>query len=256
MNFARVAACTLFSALAVGAAYGVQAQIARTKPPLDDKRLTVHTLLREDIFAGFLENDLKRFARGEKNIDALLKTRPEEKANLLAWKGGALLYRAVLDHESRRDDRYRSKYKQAVDLLAQAGAYKTGNGGVDAITGGSFLLFADRLPEADRAAAWNQSYNAYQAMWKQQASVLDKFPLHHRGEVLGGLAMSAERTGRHEESEQVIAKMRTMLAGSPYETAIAPWKANPKKASQIACLTCHESGRLADRLATLDKSPK
>ena len=31
-----------------------------TSPPLSDMRLTVHTLLREDVFAGFLENDMTR----------------------------------------------------------------------------------------------------------------------------------------------------------------------------------------------------
>ena len=33
------------------------------EPPLSDTRLTVHTLLREDVFAGFLANDMNRFAR-------------------------------------------------------------------------------------------------------------------------------------------------------------------------------------------------
>src|ERR1051325_333792 len=56
---------------------------------LSDSRLTIHTLLREDIFAGFLSNDLTRMARGEKNIEILLEKRPEAKADLLAWKGGA-----------------------------------------------------------------------------------------------------------------------------------------------------------------------
>ena len=61
------------------------------EPPLDDKRLTIHTLVREDIFAGFLQNDLTRLARGEKNIELLLEKRPQSKAELLAWKAGATL---------------------------------------------------------------------------------------------------------------------------------------------------------------------
>ena len=64
--------------------------------PLSDSRLTVHTLVREDIFAGFIGDDMKRFERGEKNIELLLEQRPNQKGNLLAWKGGALLYRAVV----------------------------------------------------------------------------------------------------------------------------------------------------------------
>src|SRR5260221_7955465 len=64
-------------------------------PQLTDTRLTVHTLLREDVFAGFLENDLKRLARGEKNIDLLMEQRPDQKGNLFAWKGGVALFHAA-----------------------------------------------------------------------------------------------------------------------------------------------------------------
>src|SRR5437868_9801064 len=82
------------------------------EPPLADSRLTVHTLLREDIFAGFLANDMNRFARGEKNIEALSEQRPLQKANLLAWKGGATLYRAVRAYEARRNKEFQRKYQQ------------------------------------------------------------------------------------------------------------------------------------------------
>ena len=59
--------------------------------PLTDSRLTIHTLVREDIFAGFLQGDMEKFSRGEKNIQLLLDLRPQEKPDLLAWKGGAHL---------------------------------------------------------------------------------------------------------------------------------------------------------------------
>ena len=72
------------------------------QPPLADSRLTVHTLVREDIFAGWMTDDMARFERGEKNIQLLLERRPDQKANLLAWKGGATLYRAVRANENNR----------------------------------------------------------------------------------------------------------------------------------------------------------
>jgi len=70
------------------------------QPPLADSRLTVHTLVREDIFAGWMSDDMGRLERGEKNIQLLLEQRPGQKGNLLSWKGGALLYRAVLANEA------------------------------------------------------------------------------------------------------------------------------------------------------------
>ena len=41
------------------------------EPPLSESRLTVHTLLREDVFAGFLSNDMTHFARAERNVEQL-----------------------------------------------------------------------------------------------------------------------------------------------------------------------------------------
>ena len=71
---------------------------------LNDSRLSVHTLLREDMFAGFLSDNMQRLAKGEKSLDILLTKRPEQQANLLSWKGQAELYRAVRAHESNRPD--------------------------------------------------------------------------------------------------------------------------------------------------------
>ena len=55
----RTALLTLGFVTAISFAVPAQAP----EPPLADTRLTVHTLVREDIFAGFLQNDLTRLAR-------------------------------------------------------------------------------------------------------------------------------------------------------------------------------------------------
>ncbi len=66
------------------------------EPPISETRLRVATLVREDIFAGWMDDDLERFARAERNLEELQKLRPKAKAEILAWKGGTTLYRAVL----------------------------------------------------------------------------------------------------------------------------------------------------------------
>lgn len=224
--------------------------------PLDDTRLTIHTLVREDIFAGWLQNDLERFSRGEKNIELLLEKRPKARAELLAWKGGAMLYRSVLALEKNQRAEFEQKYKQSLAILDEAKQLGSENGGVAAVTGGSFGLFADRLPIEYRAAAWETAYNAYQVMWKQQGAGIDKFPVHFRGEMLGGLTQSAMRTGRTKEANEFLEKMLVMLAGTPYEPTAKQWKANPKAAenSSLLCMNCHEPGRLEARITTLNKA--
>jgi tetratricopeptide (TPR) repeat protein len=225
------------------------------EPPLADTRLTIHTLVREDIFAGFLSDNMERFARGEKNIETLLEKRPAAKAELLAWKAGATLYRAVRAHENNRSDEFQQQYKQALELFAQARQTGSDNGGVAAVAGGSYVLFADRLPKEHRAAAWTQAYDSYQILWKQQGAIAERLPVHLRGELLAGLAASAQRTGRLEEANQHLDKILAVLGNTPYAPVAKQWKENPKAAANtsLTCLTCHDDGRLSARLATLNK---
>ncbi|MFN0112296.1 MAG: hypothetical protein ACKVZH_25825 [Blastocatellia bacterium] len=237
------------------AIFAVASQVPQSpEPPLDDKRLTIHTLVREDIFAGFLQNDMTRLARGEKNVELLLEKRPAAKAELLAWKAGATVYRAVRALEEKRQDEFKQKYQQALDTFAEAHKLQPGNGGVSAVEGGTLVLFADQLPKEHRAAAWERAYSAFQILWKQQGAGIEKMPPHFKGELLGGLAQSALRTGRKEEAAQYLDKILAVLPGTSYEPVAKRWKADPKSAenSSITCMSCHDGGRLSARLTAIN----
>ena len=236
----------VFALVAVAAAQSPE-------PPLSESRLTVHTLLREDIFAGFMAKDMVRFERGERNIEQLLRDRPDQRGNLLAWTGTTKLHRAVLAHEAGKADEFKKYYQAALDAFAEAGKQTTGNEGVAAITGGSFSVFADRLPEQHRAEGWSHAYAAYSLLWKQQGAIVEKLPVHHRGELLAGLAQSAQRTGRTDEMTTNLDRMLTHLQGTPYETMAKQWKADPFSAatSTVTCKNCHNPGRLTSQLAAL-----
>lgn len=226
------------------------------KSLLSDTRLPVSTLLREDIFAGFMADDMERFAKGERNIQTLLETRPAAKPELLTWKAGAVTYRAVLAHEANRNDEFRQKYQEALDLFAQARQAGPDHIGVIAATGGIYLMFADRLPEEYRAAAWARAYDRYQELWKMQAQDVDKLPPHMKGELFAGLATSAMRTGRTEEAMRHLDKILEVLPGTPYAAVAKKWKENPKASADtsMSCMTCHEQGRLAARINALNNN--
>ena len=220
---------------------------------LSDSRISVNTLVREDIFAGFLADDMDRFSRGEKNIDLLLDQRPAEKSTLLAWKALSKLYRAIRATENNRNDEFKQYYQQASDLFAEAARSGPDNPGVAAIRGGSYVVLADRLPKEYRETAWSQAYDSYRTLWKLQAPAVDRLPVHLRGELLAGLAQSAQRTGHTEEMSQYVDKILEVLRGTPYEPIAKQWKANPQSAANttITCMTCHVAGRLAARAAAL-----
>jgi tetratricopeptide (TPR) repeat protein len=224
------------------------------QPPLSDSRLSVNTLLREDIFAGLLADDMDRFSWGEKNIELLLEKRPAENATLLAWKALTKLYRAVRANEDGRADEFQQYYRQALDLFSKAREVGPNDGGVVAVSGGTYVVLADRLPKEYRAAAWSQAYDNYKLLWKFQASIVDKLPVHLRGELLAGLAQSAQRTGHTVESAQYVDKILAVLGNTPYESVAKKWKANPESAAttSLTCMTCHDAGRLSARVATLN----
>jgi hypothetical protein len=245
-----ISSLVLLFVVAIG---GAKAQ--SPEPPLSDTRLTVHTLLREDVFAGFMANDMVRFARAERNIEQLLKDRPDQRGNLLAWKASAAMHRAVLAYEAGNNDEFLKQLHAARAVFAEAAKQASGNEGAAAITGGTYAVFADRLPEPHRATAWAEAYANYSLLWKQQGSAIDKLPVHHRGEVLGGLVQSAQRTGRTDEMTEHLDRMITLMKGTPYETTAQQWKADPASAAatRVTCKACHNPGRLSSTLASLQK---
>jgi hypothetical protein len=222
------------------------------EPPLGETRLTVHTLLREDVFAGVRANDMKRFGRAERNLEILLKDRPADRASLLAWKGSMALLRAVLAHEAGRAADFDREFAASRDAFAEATRTSSGNDGVAPIKGGTYVLLADRLPEAHRPAAWVESYGAFRELWKGQAPAVEKLPEHLRGELLSGLAISAYRTGRTEESNEFVDRIIALLPETAYQAAAKQWKEKPGSVT-LTCKSCHAPGRLADRLAAISK---
>ena len=236
--------------VAISAAVPAQAP----EPPIADGRLTVHTLVREDIFAGFLQDDLVRLARAEKNLEALSAARPNERPAILAWQGSTALTRAALASEANQPEQFRQQYRRAQDLFAEAMKQGPEDIGVFAITGGSQAGIADRLPAAERAAAWELGYTAYQRLWTLQAPIIEKLPLHHKGEVLSGLAQSAQRTGRTGDADVQLDRILTMMPGTPYAARAQEWKDSPSaRSSKLVCQTCHGPGMLVARLAEVAK---
>ena len=244
--------------LVLAAALLVASMVATAQapePPLADTRLTVHTLLREDIFAGFLQNDLVRLARAEKNLDQLLESRPKDRPSLLAWQGAIALTRAVLASEAKSPD-FQRHYRRATDLWAEAMREGATDGAVWAIVGGTNATLGPRLPATEQKAAWEQGYGAYATLMRLQAPVVPKLPLHMKGELLTGLAQTAQRSGRVVEAEGYLDQIVTTLADTPYAKLAQEWKSNPKAraSGNLTCKTCHAPGTLAARLAEVSKA--
>lgn len=223
-----------------------------------DPRLPVSTLVREDLFAGFLTKDMTRLAAGEKTLEALLRERPQAKPSILAWQAGVALHRAVWAHEAKQTQEFDGHYKRALSLFAEAAAVASATDiGPAAITGGTYSLLMDRLPEKHRPEAAAKAYEAYHRLLDVQAPMAMKMPLHIRGELFAGLALTAQRTGRSQEASQHLDQLIETLPNTPYAARAKKWKENPKLAAttSITCLTCHDSGKLEARRHALNSQP-
>lgn len=211
------------------------------------KGMRVSTWVREELFAGFLSNDMAQFENGMKKTGDVIASDPKA-ADALAWRGGGELYLAVRALEAGDRAKFDTLYKKALASFAGAKAVVSPqtSGAVSAITGGTFTLFADRLPEAMRLEGWQQIRTHYGALREEQKEYFAKLPVHHRGEVLSGLAQAALRLGDKDAARTLLNEVVTTLPDTPYVPFAKKALASMDMKAKIACLTCHDAGRLAN----------
>lgn len=219
--------------------------VAQERP----KNIRVSTWVREDIFAGFLDGDMTRHALGVKKLDGILAGNPKA-ADALAWYGGSALLYAVRAYEAGDTAAFDAEYAKAMDLFARAAAIAKPipryAEGIHAITGGSFTVFADRLPPKYRRETWLKVREHYSALLELQKAQFDRLPVHFRGEVMAGLAQAAQRLGETEKAVTLTQELVAAFPGTPYAVFGKRWLDKPETMakSKIACVTCHDAGRL------------
>src|SRR5689334_8065599 len=123
-----------------------------TKPD----KLPLNTWVREDIFAGYLAEDVAALDRGEKKVDLFLQSHPDDNtAN--AWKYGILLFR--MRQVVKKEDLAAYKALQPIAADVKTKALKNLPAdlvGPNIIVGGSQILMAVFLPEQDREALYRE----------------------------------------------------------------------------------------------------
>ena len=213
------------------------------------KGMRASTWVREDLFAGFLDNNMERFAKGQQKTDEIIAANPKA-GDALAWRAGAELYLAVRASEAGDKAKFtemmkksQATFETASAVVAQIPQYAEA---LHAIRGGSYALFADRLPEPYRREGWIQMRADFAALREAQKAVFTKMPAHHQGEVLGGMAQAALRLGHTEEAKALLGEIVTTLPDSPYAPFAKRALTNLDAKAKVTCLSCHDGGRLAN----------
>ncbi len=220
------------------------------------QRISLHWLVREDVFAGLLANDRARLEKGAKTLDAVASFYAEE--DVLAWKFSMELMRAVWAREDGNAEDFRRHYAVSMTYIDRCRTLAKGARMIvpEIFEGATYVVVADRLPENLRKGAWERAYQSYKKLNELEAPRLDKLPTHMKGEILAGLAAATQRTGRLEELPVALETIQQKLPGTVYATAAKKWMADPESAAKVkmACLTCHEPNTLGPKLNELHKT--
>ena len=212
--------------------------------------LSVNWLVREDLFAGLLENDRDRLKKGIETLDSVASYYDEPR--VLCWRYLAEVTQAVWAYEAKDVTGFNRHYGLALTYLNRVRKVASGNDLVlpEIFEGAALMVLADRMPEAMRKGSKERAYQAYAKLDQLQGDSVEKLPMHMKGESLSGLAATAYQTGREAEMKKALERILSGMPKTPYATAAKKWIEEPESRARvkIACLSCHEPNRLGNRV--------
>jgi len=109
------------------------------------------------------------------------------------------------------------------------------------------------MPDEENTPYEQWKHEIEKELASMQQPMIDRMPVNLRGELLAGLAQSAQRLGDWEDAKSYLNQIVMGMAGTPYERKAKRWLDEPASAekSALVCQTCHEPGRLENVLRAL-----
>lgn len=219
--------------------------------PAKPAGVTVHTWVREDLFAAVMVDDREALERGSKKLDAILAANPDD-AVAKAWRVLELLTRAAWANQ--KDDAQASRKLQDTALAIRATLLENKEQGVHIVLGGSLLFYAAKSPQFATEAMIRDGRDHLARVRKEQDSYFAKLPPHFSGELLSQLAFASDRLADQEGKAKYLAEMKQFLAGTAYARRADKWQAMAiKDWAGAQCISCHEPGRLTNVLSKLNQ---
>jgi hypothetical protein len=121
--------------LAAGVLLGAWAQEERPK------KVPFYTWVREDTFAGWLNNDLVRHAKGMTRTQQWLDDHPGS-PEAINWLGAGKLFEAVRAFEAGDQATGDALFQESLTMLEKGVTLAPKHGGILATTGGVLMTFA------------------------------------------------------------------------------------------------------------------
>jgi tetratricopeptide (TPR) repeat protein len=238
--------------VAAGTLAGAWAQEQRPK------NIPFYTWVREDTFAGWMNHDLVRHARGMKRAQEWLDDHPGS-AEAINWLGTGKVYEATLAYAAGDAAKGDALYEEGLAAMEKGLTLAPTHPGILATTGGTLMTFARNLPDKYYRPAIERARDIYAVLYKlQQPMGLDRFPLHLKGEALAGIAETEFRAGDREKGIEFLKRIASSMPNTPYAKTAEAWLQAPEsvtKQDRLVCGSCHEAGRISSWQARQPSAP-
>ena len=241
----------VFAAAALAGAAG-QDQKARPR------NVPFYTWVREDTFAGWMNNDLLRHDRGMKRAQEFLDEDPTH-AQAINWLGTGKIFEATRAYAAGDQAKGDALYRAGFAEMQKGVAMAPQDVGILATTAGTLMNFAGKLPDPHYRQAVETARVHYATLYALQETPLDRFPLHLKGEALAGVAETEFRVGDRDKGIAFLKRIAAGMPGTPYARTAEAWLAAPEavtRDSRLVCQSCHEPGPLQPWMAKNPSEPK
>ncbi|HEU5055321.1 MAG TPA: hypothetical protein VFU21_02295 [Kofleriaceae bacterium] len=195
-------------------------------------------LVRDDFFAGLLENDQAALDRAMKFCEDTLAREPEH-SEAMVWHGGGLILRAGTAFRAGRRDEGMKLWTAGMEEMDRAVALAPDSIGTRIPRGAVLLAASPFVPEPERSRLLDKGLGDYERVLQLQSDHFDKLSRHARTQLLFGLADGWSRRGDQARARGYFERVRDIAGESAYGKRARAYLAGDTSPAPVACGGCH-----------------
>lgn len=195
-------------------------------------------LVRDDFFAGLLENDQAALDRAMKLCEDTLARNPRH-AQAMVWHGGGLILRAGAAFRAGQRERGMTLWQGGLAEMDRAVALAPDDVGTRIPRGATLLAASPFVPEPEKSQLLDKGLGDYERVLALQKDRFERLPRHARMQLLYGLADGWNRRGDQARARAYFTRVREVAAGTPYGERAEAFLAGQTEPAPVACGGCH-----------------
>jgi tetratricopeptide (TPR) repeat protein len=209
-----------------------------TAPSSAEKEERFDLLVRDDFFAGLLEQDSAALDRAMKLCEDTLARDPNH-AEAMVWHGGGLIMRA--GNAFRAGDRATGGrlWTQGLAEMDRAVELEPDNVGTRIPRGSVLLAVAQYAPPQVRTVLLEKAVGDYEHTLKLQKHEFDRLSRHARSQLLYGLADGWQRRGDQARARAYYQRLSSVAGDSAYGKRARAYLAGDTAPRKMQCGGCH-----------------